>query len=51
MGNVIAHIKQQFGFLFCGFGDSKQLKPVNEEHIGFLNSWIAKYISTITYVS
>ena len=44
MWNVIAHIKQQFGFIFCGFGDFKQLKPINEEHIGFLNSWIVKYI-------
>ena len=44
MWNVIAHIKQQFGFIFCGFGDFKQLNPVNEEHIDFLNSWIVKYI-------
>ena len=28
MWNVIAHIKQQFGFVFVGFGDFKQLKPV-----------------------
>ena len=44
MWNVIAHIKQQFKFTFCGFGDFKQLKPVNEEHIDFLNTWIIKYI-------
>ena len=31
MWNVIAHIKQQLGFIFCGFGDIKQLKPINEE--------------------
>ena len=27
MWNVIAHIKQQFGFVFVGFGDFKRLKP------------------------
>ena len=30
--------------MFCGFGDFKQLKPINEEHIDFLSSWIAKYM-------
>ena len=44
MWNVIAHIKQQFGFIFCGFGDFKKLKPINEEHIDFLNGWIVKCI-------
>ena len=44
MWNVIAHIKQQFGFTLCGFGDFKQLKPINEEHIDVLNSWIVKYM-------
>ena len=44
MWNVIAHIKQQFGFIFCEFGDFKQLKPINEEHIDSLNNWIVKYI-------
>ena len=38
------HIKHQFGFIFCGFGDFKQLKPITEEHIDFLNSWIVKYM-------
>ena len=42
MWNVIAHIKQQFGFVFVGFGDFKQLKPVGEEHIDFRHSWIVK---------
>ena len=52
MWNVIAHIKQQFKFTFCGFGDFKQLKPVNEEHIDFLNTWVIKYrFSIITYVN
>ena len=44
MWNIIAHVKKLFGFIFCGFGDFKQLKPVNEEHIDFLNSWIVKYV-------
>ena len=44
MWNVIAHIKQQFGFVFVGFGDFKQLKPVGEEHIDFKHSWIVKYV-------
>ena len=30
--------------LYCGFGDLKHLKPINEERIDFLNSWIVKYI-------
>ena len=42
MWNIIAHVKKLFGFTFCGFGDFKQLKPVNEEHIGFLNPWVLK---------
>ena len=45
MRNAIAHIKQQFVLIFCGFGDSKQLKPISEEHTDFLNSWIVEYIS------
>ena len=44
MRNAIAHIKQQFGFVFVGFGDFKQLKPVGEEHIDFIHSWIVKYV-------
>ena len=42
MWNIIAHVKKSFGFTCCGFGDFKQLKPVNEEHIDFLNSWLVK---------
>ena len=41
---VIAQVKQQFGFIFVGFGDFMQLKPVGEDHIDFRNSWIAKYV-------
>ena len=44
MWNVIAHIKQPFGFVFVGFGDFKQLKPVGEEHIDFKHSWIVNYV-------
>ena len=42
--HVLAQIKQQFDFIFVGFGDFKQLKNRNEEHIDFKNSWIVKYI-------
>jgi len=38
--DVIAQIKKLFGFMFIGFGDFKQLTPVNEDHIDFKNSWI-----------
>ena len=48
MWNIIAHVKKLFGSIFCGFGDFKQLKLVNEEHIDFLNNWIVKYISNNT---
>ena len=34
-----------FGLTFCGLCDFKQLKPVSEERIDFLNSWIVKYMS------
>ena len=44
MWNVIAHIKPQFGFVFVGFVDFKQLKPVCEEHIDFKHSWIVNYV-------
>ena len=42
MWNITAHVKSLI-FTFCGFGDFKQLKPVNEERIGFFNSWIVTY--------
>ena len=41
---VLAQIKVLFNFVFIGFGDFKQLKPINEEHINFRNSWIVKFI-------
>ena len=33
--NVIAHVKRQYGFIFIGCGDWKQLTPVDEEHLDF----------------
>ena len=47
MWNIIAHVKKLFGFTFCGFGYFKQLKPVNEEHLGFPNSRVVKNVSNI----
>ena len=44
---MTAHVKRLFGFTFCGFGDFKQLKPANEERIGFLNSWVVKHMFNI----
>ena len=44
MWNVIAHIKNRFGFIFVGFGDFKQLKPIGEDEIDFKNSWIVKHV-------
>jgi len=41
---VLAQIKILFNFVFIGFGDFKQLKPINEEYINFRNSWIVKFI-------
>ena len=42
--NILAHIKREYGFVFIGCGDWKQLAPVEEEHIDFENSWIVKYL-------
>ena len=42
--NILAHIKREYGFIFIGCGDWKQLAPVEEEHIDFENSWIVKYV-------
>ena len=32
---ILYHLKKGFNFIFIGFGDFMQLKPINEEHIGF----------------
>ena len=42
--NVVAHVKDQYGFIFIGCGDEKQWKPIDEEHIDFEHSWIVKYV-------
>ena len=47
MWNVIAHTKQQFGFVFVGFGDFKKLKPVGEEYIDLKDSWIVCELTDI----
>ena len=36
--------RKEFNFVFIGLGDFMQLKPVNEEHIGFKNSWLVKHL-------
>ena len=41
---ILCHLKNEFNFIFIGFGDFKQLKPVNEEHIDFKNSWLVKHL-------
>ena len=41
---ILCHLKKEFNFVFIGFGDFKQLKPVNEEHIDFKNSWLVKHL-------
>ena len=41
---TLCHLKKQFNFIFIGFGDFQQFKPINEEHIGFKNSWLVKHL-------
>ena len=36
-------LKNGINFIFIGFGDFMQLKPVNEERIDFENRWLAKH--------
>ena len=40
----LAHTQKQYGFIFIGFGDFKQLKPVKEETINFENLTIVKQL-------
>ena len=42
--NILCHLKKEFGFVFIGFGDFKQLRPVGEEHIDFENTWLVKHL-------
>ena len=39
---ILKHIQTQYEFVFIGFGDFKQLKPVKEERIDFENLTIVK---------
>ena len=41
---ILCHLKKEFNFIFIGLGDFMQLKPVNEEHIGFQNSWLVEHL-------
>jgi len=41
---ILAHIQKQYGFIFIGFGDFKQLKPVKEDKINFENLTIVKHL-------
>jgi len=38
--NVVAHVKDQHGFIFIGCG----VKPVDEEHVDFEKSWTVKHV-------
>ena len=40
---ILRHLKQEFYFIFIGFGGFMQLKPVNEEHVNFQNNWLVKH--------
>ena len=41
---ILCHLENEFNFIFVGLGDFMQLKPVNEEHIDFQNSWLVKHL-------
>ena len=41
---VLAHIQKQYGFIFIGFGDFKQLNPIKEDTINFENLAIVKQL-------
>ena len=41
---VLSQIKVLFNFVFVGFGDFKQLRTINEEHVDFKNSWIVQFV-------
>ncbi len=45
---VLAYIKIQYGFIFIGFGDFKQLKPVKEEHIDIQSLRVVKELFNYT---
>ena len=35
---ILCHLEKELNFIFIGFGDFIQSKPVGEEHIDFQNS-------------
>ena len=41
---LLNHIQKQYGFIFIGFGDFKQLRPVKEETINFENLTLVKQL-------
>ena len=41
---ILCHLEKEFNFIFIGFGDFMQLKPVNEERIYFQNSWLVEHV-------
>ena len=41
---ILCHLKDELDFIFIGLGDFMQLKPVNEERMGFKNSWLARHL-------
>ena len=41
---ILCDLKKEFNFIFNGFGGFMQLKPVNEEHRDFQNSWLVKHL-------
>ena len=49
--DVIAQIKEIFGFMFIDVGDLKQSRHVNEDHIDLKNSWIVNTVSITRYTN
>ena len=41
---ILCHLKKEFNFIVVGLGDFMQLKPPNEEHTDFKNSWLVKHL-------
>ena len=41
---ILCHLKKQFNLILIGLGGFMQLKPQNEEHIDFQNSWLVQHL-------
>ena len=41
---TLCHLKKEVNFIFIGLGGFMQLKPMNEEHLNFQNSWLVKHL-------